>query len=221
MSNPLNIESKNKGTRDEELWNKDIIIAIKAAIQGEFPHTNVFKGKVLKDIFLYKDIKLGYQLQFGFVDQDIVIYDETMDISDFKLVKNIFLHNNKDSREKLIIPKIICELKYNGITSHGLITYSNYAADIKSIFPECAYYLTMRYQKGSSENKLFRHGKNFNKIIYLDTKSQTEKYLPGKFIDDLKTDLELRKRFDELVEEIKNTLRKKETFFAKWRARET
>lgn len=128
---------KEKKDRNEELWNKDLIKAIADEIKTEFPTATFFKGKVLKYIFLYKDEKLGNQLQFGFVDQDIVIYQETMDIADFKHVKNIFLHNNNDNRDNLVIPKIICELKYNDINSHGLITYSNYAADIKSIFPEC------------------------------------------------------------------------------------
>src|SRR5687768_14077633 len=91
-----------KKDRDEELWNKDLIDAISSEIKAEFPNATIFKGKVLKDIFLYKDDKLGYQLQFGFVDQDIVIYDETMDISDFRAVKNIFLHNNKDNRDNLV-----------------------------------------------------------------------------------------------------------------------
>ncbi|MBK7964250.1 MAG: hypothetical protein IPK10_02285 [Bacteroidetes bacterium] len=186
------IETEKKD-RDEELWNKDLIEAISAEIKTEFPNATVFKGKVLKDIFLYKDDRFGYQLQFGFVDQDIVIYDETMDISDFKGVKNIFLHNNKNNRDKLVIPKIICELKYNGITSHGLITYSSYAADIKSIFPECKYFLALRHKKSSSENKLFRHGKYFDKIIFLGDSSSKQKYVQGQFLQELSTEVNLKR----------------------------
>jgi hypothetical protein len=206
---------KEKKDRDEELWNKDLIKAISDEIKTEFPNATIFKGKILKDIFLYKDEKRGYQLQFGFVDQDIVIHDETMDISDFKPVKNIFLHNNKDNQDNLVIPKIICELKYNGITSHGLITYSNYASDIKSIFPECKYMLALRFKKSSSENKLFRHGKNFDKIIFLSDKSAKGSYSPGQFLVELKIDPNLRERFIEFVEEIKSTLRIKKTHFVK------
>jgi hypothetical protein len=212
--NILTTETEKKD-RDEELWNKDLIDAISAEIKTEFPNVIIFKGKVLKDIFLYKDARLGNQLQFGFVDQDIVIYDETMDISDFKAVKNIFLHNNKDNRDNLVIPKIICELKYNGITSHGLITYSSYAADIKSIFPECKYFLALRHKKSSSENKLFRHGKYFDKIIFLGDTSSKQKYVPGQFIQELKTDLQLKEKFTEFIDEIKVVLRKKKTHFVK------
>lgn len=211
-TNILTIESEG---RDEELWNRDLIEAISKEIKTEFPQATVFKGKVLKDIFLYKDDKLGYQLQFGFVDQDIVIYDETMDISHFRSVKNIFLHNNKYNRDNLVVPKIICELKYNGITSHGLITYSSYAADIKSIFPQCKYFLALRHKKSSSDNKLFRHGKYFDKIIFLGDTSSKQKYVQGQFFQELSTDKQLKEKFDEFIEEIKFVLRKKKTHFVK------
>ena len=204
-----------KKDREEEVWNKDLITAIEKEIASEFPSAKVFKGKVLKDIFLYKDEKLGYQLQFGFVDQDIVIYDETMDISDFKAVKNIFLHNNKDNHKQLIIPKIICELKFDGITSHGLIIYSNYAADIKSIFPECKYFLAMRHRKGSTANKLFRHGKFFDKTIFFDDGKSKARYEAGQFLNELTSDIELKSRFDEFITEIKFILRSKKTHFVK------
>jgi hypothetical protein len=204
-----------KKDRDEEVWNKDLIIAIQRELKQDFPKSTVFKGKVLKDIFLYKDDKWGHQLQFGFVDQDVVIYEETMDISDFKSVKNIFLHNNKDNRDNLIIPKVICELKFNGITSHGLITYSNYAADIKSIFPECKYMLVMRHKKSSSTNKLFRHGKTFDKIISFDDFSSKGSYIQGQFLSELENDTSLKNRFDEFINEIKETMRPRLTSFVK------
>jgi hypothetical protein len=204
-----------KVDRDEEIWNRDLIVAIKDQLKDEFPNVTIFKGKVLKDIFLYNDEKLGYSLQLGFVDQDIVIYDQTMDISDFKNVKNIFLHNIKEKNDNLVIPKIICELKYDGITSHGLITYSNYAADIKSIFPQCKYFLALRHQKGSSANKLFRHGRFFDKIIFFDNNSSKGKYQAGQFLTELQNDTDLKERFTEFVEELKDELRTKKTHFIK------
>lgn len=60
-------------------WNKDLVELMRKDLLDEFPNINVIKGKVLKDIFLSKDDGYGYSLQFGFVDQDIIIYDETMD----------------------------------------------------------------------------------------------------------------------------------------------
>lgn len=115
----------------------------------------------------------------------------------------------------MVIPKLICELKYNGITSHGLITYSNYASDVKSIFPGCKYWLAMRYWKSSTENKLNRHGKYFDKIIFFDSGKSEGIYKHGDFKKQIKTQLELKKRFSEFLNEIKETLREKKTVFIK------
>ena len=169
-------------TRDEEIWNIDLIDILKEELKKEFPKIQIFKGKVLKDIFLNKNQNSHkYKIQFGFVDQDIVFYDEEMDISKFYEVDNILVHNNTRRKNKMVIPKLICELKYNGINSHGLITYSDYASDIKSIFPECKYWLAMRYRKNSTENKLNRHGKYFDKIIFFDTGKSESTYTEGDF----------------------------------------
>ena len=201
---------------DEEKWNNDLIEILEEKLKNDFPRIKIIKGKVLKDIFLNKNQKTGeYKLQFGFVDQDIVFYETEMDISEFYDVENILIHNNSANKNKMLIPKLICELKYNGINSHGLITYSDYASDIKSIFPECKYWLAMRYRKNSSENKLYRHGKYFDKIIFFDTGESKRKYKKGDFKKELESTSDLKHRFTEFIEEIKVTLREKETVFIK------
>lgn len=205
-----------KKDKNEILWNADLIKAIESKLVNEFSDVKVIKGKILKDIFLYTDKSHNHSIQFGFVDQDIIIYQETMDISDLEKSKNVLLHkNNTADADKLIIPKIICELKYNGITSHGLIIYSEYAADIKSIFPDCKYFLALRYKKNSTSNKLFRHGKNFDKIIAFDNGQSKGSYKKGDFLSQLKSDKELKKKFGEFIDEIKKVLQVKHTFFTK------
>lgn len=201
---------------DEKIWNFDLIDVLYKKLNKEFPNVKIIKGKVLKDIFLNKNQNTDeYKIQFGFVDQDIVIYQEEMDISKFYQVDNILVHNNSGNNNKMIIPKLICELKYNGITSHGLITYSEYASDIKSIFPECKYWLALRYRKSSTENKLYRHGKNFDKIIFFDKGKAEGKYKKGDFQKQLENQNDLYVRFYEFVELIKETLRENKTFFVK------
>lgn len=201
---------------DEEIWNIDLIEILKENLTKEFPKIQIFKGKVLKDIFLYKNQNSHeHKIQFGFVDQDIVFYENEMDISKFYEVENILIHNNSSRKSKMVIPKLICELKYNGINSHGLITYSDYASDIKSIFPECKYWLAMRYRKSSTENKLNRHGKNFDKIIFFDFGKSEGAYTKGDFRKQLEKQIELKNKFSEFLNEIKETLREKETVFIK------
>ncbi len=202
---------------DEEIWNIDLIEILKEELMEEFPKIKIIKGKILKDIFLNKNQNSRkLKIQFGFVDQDIVFYEEEMDISKFYEVENIFIHNNSGNKDKMIIPKLICELKYNGINSHGLITYSDYASDIKSIFPECKYWLAMRYRKSSTENKLNRHGKYFDKIIFFDSGKSEGNYETGDFEKQLESHSDLRERFTEFKNEIIETLRERETVFVKY-----
>ena len=201
---------------DEEIWNIDLIEILKEEFKEDFPEIKIIKGKVLKDIFLHKSPKTGnYKIQFGFVDQDIIFYEEEMDISKFYEVENILIHNNSGEKNKMVIPRLICELKYNGINSHGLITYSDYASDIKSIFPECKYWLAMRYRKSSTENKLYRHGKYFDKIIFFDTGKSVGNYKQGDFKKQIESQSDLKHRFTEFINEIKVSLREKETVFVK------
>jgi len=115
---------------------------------------------------LFTKIKI-INCNWGFFDQDIIIYTDTMDISKFKDVQNIKIHNDKNNKT-IYIPKIICELKYDSINTHGLITYSDIASNIKAIFPLCKYLLLLRYRNNSSDNKLLRNGKTFDKILCLD-----------------------------------------------------
>lgn len=201
---------------DEVIWNIDLIEILKEELKKDLPKIKIIKGKVLKDIFLNKNKDTGnYKIQYGFVDQDIVFYEEEMDISKLYDIENILVHNNSENRDKMVIPKLICELKYNGVNSHGLITYSDYASDIKSIFPECKYWLAMRYKKSSSENKLTRHGKNFDKIIFFDGGNSRGKYKTGNFKLEIEKQAELKKRFIEFVNMIKDTLKENKTFFIK------
>lgn len=202
---------------DEEKWNIDLIEILKEELKMEFPKIQIFKGKVLKDIFLSKNPNYYEpKIQFGFVDQDIVFYDNEMDISKLNEIENILIHNNNiNNKDKMVIPKLICELKYNGITSHGLITYSDYASDIKSIFPECKYWLAMRYRKSSTDNKLNRHGKYFDKIIFFNSGKSVENYKEGDFIKQIDSQSDLKRRYKEFINEIKETLREKETVFVK------
>ncbi len=207
---------KEKIDGNELLWNSDLIEAIQFQLQAEFSNFKVIKGKILKDIFLSTEKNQNQVLQFGFVDQDIVIYKDTMDISDLKSSKQFSIHKNtKNNSTELIIPKIIIELKFDGITSHGLIIYSDYAAQIKSIFPECKYFLAMKFNKSSTPNKLMRHGRNFDKMIYFSNGKSTGKYVKGSFLEELRSDKKLKLIFDEFIEEIKKVLEVRETFFVK------
>ena len=201
--------------QNEFMWNEDLI----ALLQEEFPNLGIFKGRILKDIFLQKGKNNKFELQLGFFDQDIVIYDKrsVMNIEDLRNSKSIKIHNNnKDQKDILIIPSIIIELKYDGVNTHGIITYSNIAHDIKSIFPRCKYIFALRYNSGSSDNKLLRNGKNFDNIIYFEKgRNSGKKYEKGQFKKELSKSPELRKKWDSLINFIKLTIESETNSFLK------
>lgn len=201
--------------QSEVLWNEDLI----ELLQKEFPNLGIFKGKILRDIFLQKGKNNEFELQLGFFDQDIVIYnkEDLMDIEDLRNSKSIKIHNN-DSKQKntLIIPSIIIELKYDGVNTHGIITYSNIASDIKSIFPKCKYIFALRYNSGSSDNKFLRNGKNFDNIIYFENNgSYGKRYEKNQFQKEIIQSSELKSKWESLIRFIKLTMKPESDSFLK------
>ena len=209
--------------RNEEEWNKDLI----DLLQKKFPKLGIFKGRILKDIFLQKGKTGEFELQLGFFDQDIVIYnkEDKMNIEDLQKSRSIKIHNNNSQeglkqvgidKNSLIIPSIIIELKYDGVNTHGIITYSNIASDIKAIFPKCKYIFALRYNSGSSDNKFLRNGKNFDNIIYFENDgSKGKKYEKGQFEKELKENPEMESKWKSLVQFIKLSMEPESNSFLK------
>jgi len=201
--------------KSEPRWNEDLI----ELIQKKLPEYKVFKGRVLKDIFLQRDKSNRFELQLGFFDQDLVIYrkDDVMDIGDLVQSRSIKIHNNnRYAKDKLIVPSVIVELKYDGVTTHQIITYSDIASDIKSIFPKCKYVLALRYTSSSSDNKLLRSGKNFDKIIYFeDGSNKGREYKKGQFSKELKKSSSLRKKLSSLINFIRLAMESDTKLFLK------
>jgi hypothetical protein len=196
---------------DEELWNIDLIDLLKEKLASEFADIKVSKERILKDVSLFKD-KTKNKLQFGFTDQDVVFYRDELNIESLLESESIKI----PSRSKLlIIPKLVLELKYNGIHTHDLVSCSEYASDIKTVFPDCKYWLVLRYKKTSSENKLKRHGKNFDKIIFFEDDKKKKSYKEGDFLIQLENDNKMKKIFNDFIFEIKNTLNEENAPFIK------
>lgn len=191
----------------EQLWNIDLIGLLETQLKKESKNIKIKKCRVLRDIFM-RFHNNDYFLQLGFFDQDVVIYENCMNIEEFYGVKGIKIHNiDRDMRDQICIPKIILELKYDGINTHTLITYSSIAADIKSIFPNCKYLLVLLHKGSSSHDKLMRNGKNFDGILYFNDGSASKKdYRPGDFERELNKNTEIRKRYNALLGHIKATL---------------
>ncbi len=192
--------------RSEEIWNEDLI----QLLRDEFPKYNVDKQHIFKDICQIED-NGEKKLKLNFAEQDIVIWEKEncIDVKQLSKSKPI-----KILRKDIIIPSIIVELKYNGVSTHDIALYSQYASEIKSIFPNCKYLFAMRYTRGTSEEKLLRNGKNFDNIIVFEetkSKSNIEKYQMGDFKNDLLVKT-IQRPWKDLIDYIKTTLEKDNSF---------
>ncbi len=117
----------------------------------------------------------------------------------------------------MIVPRIIIELKFSGVTTHSLITYSKYASEIKSMFPYSRYILAVRYDKNSSDIHFGRNGRDFDAFFSFGKKPVKEKYIKGKFIEELQGSEQLKSRWDSFVMELKEMLLKSRFDHLKWK----
>lgn len=146
-----------------------------------------------------------FEPKFGFLEQDIVI-GKLLHVQ--KELGQHFYRAKK--RNELFHPEIVLEIKYGDVISHQLITYSTIASRIKSIFPRSKYYLVLAYASVNIFEKLMRHGTHFDKIMYLCTRTRSQKKIPnyesGKFLRDLKSDEEHKAKYGFLVHQIQADL---------------
>ena len=183
--------------RPEGLFREDVINLLKTQIQDI--GCNIESSiKILKDIILTKK-ENQYQIQFGFFDQDIVIYKDKMPTSEVKWIR---FHNTAE-KENIVIPLVIVEVKLH-VGSHTIIAYSEIARDIKNIFPFVKYYLLIRGTT-KEEELLRRHGRNFDGIFKLEN-TDYRGYKKGTFQQDLMDKPVLKNKFEHFLEKVKSAL---------------
>lgn len=196
--------NKKQKPQNERLWNEDLF----ELLENEFPKLRIFKRKkILRDITVQKKEKTNeFELQLGFFEQDIVICGKNDDINLPKKVP-IKIHNNNSSEQnKIMIPSIIIELKYDGVDTHGIIKYSTIASNLKSIFPKCKYVFALRYNSGCGDNKLLRDGINFDNILYFENSYKKSDYYKGQFKEEIKKSTEIKKKWKSLIRFIRSTM---------------
>jgi len=126
-----------------------------------------------KHIYLPSDI--SNKLEIWCFKQDITIYktlfDKSVGQKDSKITKNgdtiIDIILEKDSGQNshhLGLPFVIIELKREQPNTHEILTYSQKAQMIKTIFPYCRFVFLIY---GDISARTYRHGIDFDKIIQL------------------------------------------------------
>jgi len=77
--------------------------------------------------------------------------------------QDILVYEEKTEGHTTIIPRVIAEVKYGGVTTHDAIVYLYKAECIKRIYPFCRYGMILGGMK-SIPGRVLRHGRNFDYI---------------------------------------------------------
>lgn len=133
-----------------------------------------------KHIYIPTDDKT--KLELWCFKQDITIYkilfDKTVKQKDSKITKDgdtlIDIVLEKDSGQNSHhagLPFVILELKKGQPNTHEILTYSQKAEMIKTIFPYCQFLFLIQ---GNVSARTYRHGINFDEVISLQDLNDAE-----------------------------------------------
>ena len=126
--------------------------------------------KILKDFTVGLDRESRWRLIAGFQQQDIVFFapQQNMALNKFKSEIMRIDKYDRTGQKPIHIPLLVCELKLgSSINTHSLITYSSISAQLKGIFPHCAYYFVMdtNEERGMKPETILRHAKGFDRVF--------------------------------------------------------
>ena len=116
---------------------------------------------------LFKD---QLRMMFQSAEQDIVVHINDND-SNFMFEETDFFKRLPKSLmgNKILIPLIIFEIKFEHVNTHQVRTYSEIARMIKSIFPFCIYNMVLiniSMNENNNVDRVYMSSNNFDKILY-------------------------------------------------------
>lgn len=169
----------SKGDGAETVFSQQVAAFFHAQISTT-PWAEVLKVKervkILKDLTIGKDRDGQWRLIAGFQQQDIVFYSYAIPMPDFKSKVVRVDKYDKTDETPVIIPLAVCELKIGAaMNTHALITYASISAQLKSIFPHCAYFFVIdsNQERGLKPETILRHTKGFDRV-FVDWVSEKE-----------------------------------------------
>jgi hypothetical protein len=138
----------------------------------------------------------------SFLEQDIVIGHKC------QIPESIRLNTFRTTTETTIIPRVIIEVKYIGIASPQIMSASEVAGRIRSVFRNVRCFLLIRADC-KKEWILERHGTNFDRIYQLakcsgnsDPHWPSTIYRKGDFIKHMKNDRKILFVYQKLLRDI-------------------
>ena len=197
------------------LWSWDMQENLHKDLNPAFPETKIMKARVLTDIFLIQKKGL-YQFQLKFMEQDLVIFNHIMDISEFMNINKMNIENQDENfMGRIIIPRIILKFGFTGMSNEELMIENKIASDIKSIFPNCKYIVLFYYQGIFKEGNERSLNNVFDKIMYfINGKTPAEPIYRRGDMDFYRHD-SMKKKYPHLIKYIKTILRNEDIKFLK------
>ncbi len=170
----------------EYQFSKKVREFLTKEIQTKYPEIRIAERVNILNSLTVGKVKSNWSLMLGFLEQDIVVYKDEIEVDKIKNEGIFIPRGTKD--KKIIIPLAVIELKLGkNVNSHQFLTYSYIAKELKSVFPHCAYYFVCSEEKLKGETVL-RHAKEFDRVFSnWDKDKQT-------LLDDLFLHLEYLKR---------------------------
>ena len=152
---------------------------VKNYIKDKLKENNYTSLKVKERVNILNNLTIGkvegeWKIVLGFLQQDIVIYKDVIEIDEIKNNRVFIPRGTKD--KKIIIPLTVFELKISeNLITHHFITYSAIARELKSVFPHCVYYfICSGGTRKFNPETLLRHTKEFDRI-YMDWSKEKER----------------------------------------------
>jgi hypothetical protein len=200
-------------TTNDLLWTWDMIEVLQTDLGAQYPKLKIMKTRVLKDIFLVES-NGTYKFQLDFSEQDVVIFDHIMDITEFMNLNKFNIQNQEaDFSGRIVIPRIILIMKYIAPDQHEFEKQYKTSAEIKSIFPQCKILCLFRYKGKYNEKKVEKSMNSYDKILYFSNEKPAIDSVYKK--GDLKRSGQgvLKKSYDVLISCLSETLKNEELKF--------
>lgn len=165
----------------EDKWTKSICSLLKDVDFGENIYIDVLQ-------------KIPYALEVSHFDENWEIESNGCKTNSFQT--DLVIYEKSNGKIK---PRVIIESKYEKVTTHDAITYSNKAIYHKNVVPYVRYGIML----GNREHyplpgRLFRHGTHFDFLFSFigDIPTEKEKYY---FVEMIRKEIEYSKKFEEII----------------------
>ena len=171
----------------ENQFSKKVRNCIESRLKDKYPSLKIKERVNILNNLTIGNIRNEWKIILGFLEQDIVIYKDAIDVNEIKNDRIFIPRGTKD--KKIIIPLAVLELKISdNLITHHFITYGVIARELKSIFPHCVYYfISSGGKRKFNPETLLRHTKEFDRV-FLDWSKEKENIVRNLslHLDDLK-----------------------------------